>query len=51
MYLPKEYSAKDQNQIDDFIAAHPFISLITTSEDGFPMAIHLPIITKKVDDT
>ena len=49
MFVPKKYSAKDQNQIDDFIAEHPFVSLITTSEDGFPIATHIPIVAKKVD--
>ena len=49
MFVPKKYLAKDQNQIDDFIAEHPCVSLITTSEDGFPTATHIPVITKKVD--
>jgi transcriptional regulator len=48
MYVPKEFSVKNNSEIDSFIQNHPFISLITNSGD-FPIATHLPVIAKKQD--
>lgn len=50
MYVPKEFSVNNQKELDSFIDNHPFISLVTNSDD-FPIATHLPIIAKKNNDT
>lgn len=47
MYVPKEFSVKDQTQRDAFIAEHPFVTLTSVDTDGFPIATHLPVIAKQ----
>ncbi len=50
MYAPKEFSVKDQAHVDAFILEHPFVTLITTAQNGFPIATHLPVVEKKIHD-
>lgn len=49
MFVPEEFSVNDPQAIDDFILAHPFISLVTTNTK-FPIATHIPIVAKKINN-
>ena len=42
MYTPKPFEFKDQSAIEEFIAAYPFATVISSTED-VPLVSHLPI--------
>jgi len=51
MYIPKYYKITDVREIEDFIQANSFATLVTTKQ-GTPIATHLPLMLhKKGDDT
>jgi len=51
MYIPKYYKVTDVNEIEDFIHANSFATLVTTKQ-GIPIATHLPLMFhKKGEDT
>jgi transcriptional regulator len=43
MYLPPQFKAKDQAHACDLMRAHPFASLISNDDEGFPFVTHLPL--------
>ncbi|MES2414330.1 MAG: FMN-binding negative transcriptional regulator [Pseudomonadota bacterium] len=43
MYLPSQFSAKDDNHAWELVRAHPFASLISNDEDGLPFVTLLPL--------
>lgn len=43
MYLPPQFAAKDPAIARELMRAHPFASLISTDDDGFPFATPLPL--------
>ena len=43
MYLPTQFNAKDEAHALALMRAHPFASLISVDDDGFPFVTHLPL--------
>ena len=43
MYLPHPFKAQDDAFALEIIRAHPFASLISNDDDGFPFVSHLPM--------
>ncbi len=43
MYLPPQFNAKDRSHACELMRAHPFASLISNDDDGFPFVTHLPL--------
>ncbi len=43
MYLPLQFNAKDKAHALEIIKAHPFSSLISNDDDGFPFVSNLPL--------
>ncbi len=43
MYLPPQFKAKDPAHTATLMRAHPFASLISNDEEGFPFVTHLPL--------
>ena len=46
MYIPKYFKVTDMQEIKDFIEKHSFAMLVT-SNNGRPVATHLPILIKQ----
>jgi transcriptional regulator len=43
MYLPPQFASRDAAIARDLIREHPFASLISTDDTGFPFVTHLPL--------
>ena len=43
MYLPPQFKAKDEAHALALMRAHPFASLISVDDDGFPFVTHIPL--------
>ena len=43
MYLPPQFNAKDEAHALALMRAHPFASLISVDDEGFPFVTHLPV--------
>lgn len=43
MYLPPQFASRDEAVVRDLVRAHPFASLISTDDTGFPFVTHLPL--------
>jgi transcriptional regulator len=43
VYLPTQFNAKDEANALALMRAHPFASLISVDDDGFPFVTHLPL--------
>lgn len=43
MYLPPQFRAKEEAHALALMRAHPFASLISTDDAGFPFVTHLPL--------
>ena len=43
MYLPPQFNAKDEAHALALMRAHPFASLISVDDEGFPFVTHLPL--------
>jgi transcriptional regulator len=43
VYLPPQFSAKDEAHALALMRAHPFASLISVDNDGFPFVTHIPL--------
>lgn len=43
MYLPAQFDSKDTALAQELMRSHPLATLITTDDDGFPVASHLPL--------
>ena len=46
MYLPSQFDSKDAALAQELMQSHPLATLITTDDDGFPAASHLPLNLK-----
>lgn len=44
MYLPAHFDAEDPALAEQLMREHPFASLITNDDDGFPFVTHLPLV-------
>ena len=43
MYLPPQFAAKDPAIARELMRAHPFASLVSTDDEGFPFVTPLPL--------
>jgi transcriptional regulator len=43
MYLPPHFKSDDAEQAARIMRGHPFASLVTTDDEGFPFVSHLPL--------
>ena len=43
MYLPPQFKAKEEAHALALMRAHPFATLISTDDEGFPFVTHLPL--------
>jgi len=43
MYMPPQFQAKDPQLAAQLMREHPFASLISCDEEGFPFVTHLPL--------
>ena len=50
MYLPRAFAETDLAALDALIAAHPFITLISTDADDAPFVSHLPVLYRRDGD-
>jgi len=50
MYLPRAFAETDLAQLDQLIAAHPLVTLITCDDAGAPFASHLPVLYQRRQD-
>jgi transcriptional regulator len=51
MYQPPQFKSSDRTQAARLMREHPFASLITNDEDGFPFVSHLPLHLEDRDGT
>lgn len=47
MYMPPQFNAKDRSHALALMRSHPFASLISTDDSGFPFVTHLPLHTEE----
>ncbi len=50
MYLPPQFDSKDSQLAQELMRSYPLATLITTDDDGFPAASHLPLHLECDDD-
>ena len=43
MYLPQQFNSKNNSDAIDLMRQHPFASLISVDEAGFPVVSHIPL--------
>lgn len=43
MYLPPQFASRDEAVVRDLVREHPFATLISTDDTGFPFVTHLPL--------
>ncbi|MEO8654109.1 MAG: FMN-binding negative transcriptional regulator [Ramlibacter sp.] len=51
MYQPPQFKSSDRAQAAQLMRGHPFASLITNDDDGFPFVSHLPLHLEDRDGT
>jgi transcriptional regulator len=49
VYLPPQFKAKDEAHALALMRAHPFASLISVDDDGFPCVTHIPLHLTQMD--
>lgn len=49
MYLPAHFDAEDPTLAEQLMREHPFASLVTNDDDGFPFVTHLPLVLTSND--
>lgn len=49
MYLPAHFDAEDPALAEQLMREHPFASLVTNDDDGFPFVTHLPLVLTSND--
>jgi transcriptional regulator len=49
VYLPPQFNAKDEAHALALMRAHPFASLISVDDDGFPFVTHIPLHVTQQD--
>lgn len=51
MYLPRAFAQHDLAALDALFEADPFVTLISTDDDGAPFVSHLPVLyTRRMQD-
>ena len=50
MYTPRAFAEDDLEGLDWLLARDPFLTLVTTGEDGLPFASHLPVLYTRSQD-
>lgn len=51
MYLPPQFAAKDVAQAVELMRAHPFASLISLDDEGFPFVTHIPLHVRQAEES
>ena len=51
MYQPPQFKSSDRTLAARLMRDHPFASLITNDDDGFPFVSHLPLHLEERDGT
>lgn len=51
MYPQPEYRVTDRMRILEFIRAHPLATVTAQGEDGWPVATHVPLVTREQGDS
>lgn len=49
MYLPAHFDAEDPALAEQLMREHPFASLVTNDDEGFPFVTHLPLVLTSND--
>lgn len=49
MYDVKHFKAHNNEEVFEFMKAHPFVTVCVMSDDGFPVATHVPIVIEERD--
>lgn len=49
MYIPKQFSVTDRQQIVQFVKENSF-GILVSNVDGVPAATHIPMLVKELDD-
>lgn len=47
MYLPRAFAETDLVHLDGLLSADPFVTLISTDDNGQPFASHLPVLYRR----
>jgi transcriptional regulator len=47
MYMPPQFNAKDPAIALELMRSHPFASLISNDDEGFPFVSHLPLVAER----
>ena len=47
MYLPRAFAETDLAALDALIDANPFVTLLSTDDNGAPFASHLPVLYRR----
>ena len=47
MYLPRAFVESDLTALDALVEANPFVTLVSTGDDGAPFASHLPVLYRR----
>ena len=50
MYLPPQFSSKNNSDAAELIRANPFASLISVDDDGLPFVSHIPLHLEERDE-
>lgn len=50
MYIPKPFKQEDGQQTRALVESHAFALLVTIDDQGWPLASHIPILSRDVDD-
>lgn len=51
MYMPPQFSSRDPDFAARLMREHPFASLVSTDDDGFPFVTHLPLHLQRRENT
>lgn len=51
MYMPPQFDSKDPQTAAELMRDHPFASLVSNDDEGFPYVTHLPLHAEREGDT
>ena len=51
MYTPRAFAESDLAALDALITTHPFVTLVTTDDNGVPVATHLPVLYRRTAES
>jgi transcriptional regulator len=47
VYTPRAFASDDLGELDRLVARDPFVTVVTTGDDGAPLASHLPVLYRR----